>query len=328
MTSPTALSPAVEWAAHVSRRKYRRSRHVLDELIVDTVPAYASVVDEELDRFEKGAVKTRIRLDAPNRALWSISPAGDGLIGVLSAIVLVSIAMSVALAFPGGGRTGVPVPAEWLPVTIPLSLISFSVAVVAQIARWVPYLHHVPPKDGMAWITLVFGIPVVAWTAWLQQHHVGIPLSLVVVAFVALLVSICVCIARLMRRLRDPRLTKQVDTAAKRRTRALRTAVVSLANASAKRLVEQFEALPEQDRSRLKQELNDAVAQLETRHLATAPRTPRARAPKVRQITRGMFPGMLLLSRRVEAVNSQTNGTAQWIVGDFIEDPTGTGTLP
>lgn len=327
MTSPTALSPAAEWAAHVSRRRYRRSRHVLDELIVDTVPAYASIVDEELDRFEKGAVKTRIRLDAPYRALWSVSRAGDGLIGVLSAIALVSIAISVALAFPGGGRTGVPVPVEWLPVTIPLSLISFTVAVVAQLARWVPYLHHVPPKDGMAWITIVFGIPVVAWTAWLQQHHVGIPLTLVVVAFVALLVSICVCIARLMRRLRDPRLTKQVDAAVKGRTKALRTAVVSLANASAKRLIEQFEALPEQHRTRLKRELNDAVAELETRHLATAPRTAKARVPKGRQITRGMFPGMLLLSRRVEAVNSQTNGTAQWIVGDFIEDPTGTGTL-
>jgi len=115
---------------------------------------------------------------------------------------------------------------------------------------------------------------------------------------------------------------------AKGRTKALRTAGVSLANASAKRLVEQFETLPEQDQSRLRGELNGAVAQLETRHVATAPGTPSARAPKGRQITRGMFPGMLLLSRRVEAVHSQTNGTAQWIVGDFIDDPTGTGTLP
>ena len=322
MNAETGFSSASEWAAHVSSRSYRRSRHVLDELVVSTVPAYAAIVDEELDRFERGAMKTRVNLDAPYQAMWSIRPAVDRLSGALSAVVLISIAISFASAFPGGGRTGVHIPVEWLPVTMTLSSIFLTLAAVTQPLRWLPYAHHVPPKDGLAWVIPGFGIPIVIWMFWLSQQDIGIPQAAVVVAFAALIVSSCASVLRLMRRLRDPRRTKKVDAAAKVRRKAIRTAVVSLTNASAKRLVEKFASLPEHDQARLRGELDGAAAQLEKRGLATASRTGEARTAKDRQNARGMFPGLLLLSRRVESVNTRTKATARWVVGDFIEDPT------
>ena len=314
-------STASEWAAHVSRRSYRRSRHVLDELIINTVPAYAAIVDEELGRFERGAMKTRVNLDAPYQAMWSIRPAVDRLVGVLSAVVLVSVAISVGLTFAGPGRTGVSIPVEWRPWMMTLSSICLTVAAVSQPLRWLPYARHIPPRDGLAWVIPGFGIPIVALMFWLYQQDIGIPQAAVVIAFVGLIVSSCACVARLMRRLRDPRRTKKVDQAAKGRRKAIRTAVVSLADASAKRLVEKFTSLPENDQACLRDELNRAAAQLEKRGLATASRTGEARTAKDRRNRRGMFPGLLLLSHRVEAVNTRINATAQWIVGDFVEDP-------
>ena len=323
MSTATHRSPAAEWASRVSDRRYRKTRHELDELVVSTVPAYAAIVDEELDRFEQAALKLRVRLDAPYQASWSINPAVDNITKLLTALVIIFIAISVGLTFPGGARTGVSIPDEWRPAMITMSSVAFTIAAVAQLARWVPYLHHVPPKDGLAWVMMVLGIPVVAWMAWLQQHNSGIPLGAVILAAAALLASVIGCFARLARRLRDRPLTKKVDAGMKERRKALRTGVVSLVNASANRLVEKFAALPEQSQSRLREELGSAAAQLEARRLMTAPATnARPRAVMDRRNRRGIFPGLLMLAHRIDAVNSQTGTAAQWIVGDYVDDPT------
>lgn len=321
MTAGASTSAAAEWAATVSARAYPRSRHVLDELVVNTVPAYAAIVDEELDRFEKSAVHARVRLDAPYQALWSIGPGMDNIRGFLGAVVIVSIAISFGLAFPGGSRIGVSIPLEWRPVMMTVSSICLVVAVVAQLARLAPYVRHVPPRDNSAWVTLVFGVPAVVYMHWMQQQDIGIPPAAVVVAFIALIVSTVGCLARLARRRRDPRLTKKVDAAAKGRTKALRKAVIALANDRAQRLVERFATLPERDRSRLIDELSRAVDALEARGLARPPRVRGDGPPRDRRTRRGLFPGLLLLSHRVETVNSRTGGTAQWIVGDYMDDP-------
>jgi hypothetical protein len=321
MTSSVSASPAVEWASTVSARAYPRSRHVLDELIVDTVPAYAAIVDEELDRFEKSAVEARVRLDAPYQASWSIGPAMDDVRGLLTAVVIVSIAISFGLAFPGGSRIGVSVPTEWRHAMTTASSAAFVVAVVAQLARLAPYVRHVPPRDNSAWPTLVFGVPVIVFLYGMQQQDIGIPPGAVIVAFVALLVSTVGCLARLARRRRDPRLTKKVDAAAKGRTTALRKAVIALADDRALRLVERFASIPDDDRSRLIDELTRAAETLEARGLARPPRTRGDGPPRNRRTSRGLFPGFLLLSHRVETVDSRTGGTAQWIVGDYLDDP-------
>lgn len=307
----------------MSDRRYKKARHELDELVVRTVPAYAAIVDDELDRFEQASIKLRVKLDSPYQAPWSINRATDNVTNLLTAIVIFFIAISLGLTFPGGARTGVSIPDEWRPPMISVSSIAFTIAAVAQLGRWVPYRHHVPPKDGLAWVTLVFGVPVVAWMYWLQQHNFGIALAPVLVAFGALLVSTVGCLARLLRRLRDPQLTKKVDAAAKERRKALRTGVVSLVNASAHRLVAKFVALPQQDQWRLRDELGRAAAQLESRRLITAPRS--SARPQVlmdRRNRRGIFPGFLMLAHRIEVVNSKTGTAAQWIVGDYLDDPT------
>lgn len=325
MSADTRSSAASEWAARVSKLSYRRSRHVLDELVIGTVPAYAAIVDEELERFENGALKTRVKLDAPYQAMWSIRPAADRLIGVLSAVVLFSVAISVGLTFAGPGRTGVSIPVEWRPWMMTLSSLFFTVAAVAQPLRWLPYARHIPPRDGLAWVIPGFGIPLVAFMFWLYQQNIGIPQAAVLIAFVALVGSSCAGVARLMKRLRDPRRTKKVDAAAKGRRQTIRKAVVSLANASAKRLVDKFGSLPEHDQARLRDEFNVAAAQLQTRGLAMASRMGENRTAKDRQNSRAMVPGLLLLSHRVKAINAQTNGTAQWSVGRFVDDPTDPG---
>ncbi|MGV8882479.1 MAG: hypothetical protein ACOH19_10005 [Rhodoglobus sp.] len=316
----TTTSPAVEWAARVSDRRYPRSRHELDQLIVNTVPAYAAAVDEELDRFERAAVEARVAIDARHQALWSISQTGDRLSTILTWLVLSFIAISFALAFPGGGRTGVSVPIEWMPTTTAVSSTLFTIAVVAQIARWTPYIRHIPPKDALAWVTVIFGIPMMVWMFWLQQQNIGVPLGPVVLAIIALLVSVCASVARLIRRMRDPRLTKEVDAAAKDRTKVLRKQILALANLSANRLAERFSSLPHEDQERLMNELDLAVAQLENRSLITPRGARTARHGASARAPREMFPGLLLLSHRVKAVNALTNGAAEWFVGDYVED--------
>ena len=323
MNTATTSSPTEEWASRVSDRRYRKARHELDELVVSAVPAYAASVDEELDRFEQAAIKARTAQDSVYQAQWSINPAVDRLTKVLSAIVIATIAISFGTAFPGGSRIGVSVPLEWRPFLMTMSSAAYAISVIAQLGRWAPYLRHVPPKDGLAWVPIAFGAPVVVWMFWLQQQDIGIPLGAVVLAVVALLVISIASVARLVRRLRDSQLTKKVDAAAKERTKKLRKQVLALADASANRLVERFSALPENDQARLRDEMNRAAAQLANRGLATSPIAgAQRRSPIGRQNRRGMFPGLLLLSHRVKTVNSQTAGAAQWFVGDYVDDPT------
>lgn len=314
MTAPAASPPVAEWAAQVSPRAYRRSRHVLDEMVVATVPEYAAIVDAELDRFDEAALASRRKMDARYQPAWMTSTGAQRLMVVLLYVRLFAFAASFALVFPSGGRSGTPLPIEWAPTTHSWSAILLSVAVIAQLALQAPYRHHVPPRDIFAWAPLVLGVPNLVWMFLVRESGIPTPTWALVLTTVALLVSGCSSAVRLARRRRDPKLTKKVDAAAKERPRALRRNLLTQADVTARRIEDAYAALPDEHRRRLADDLTAAATALQERGMATVSRLPNAPGE------RGMFPGWLLLSHRVSMIGSRVDGRAEWFVGDFVDD--------
>ncbi|MFJ2367996.1 hypothetical protein [Microbacterium sp. NPDC087665] len=314
MTAPAASSPVTDWAAHVNPRAYRRSRHVLDEMVVSAVPEYAAAVDAELDRFDEAAIASRRKMDARYQPAWLTSTGGHRLMGVLLVVRLFAFAAFFAFVFPSGGRSGTPLPIEWAPTTHSWGAVLLSVSVIAQVALQAPYRHHVPPRDVFAWGPVVLGVPNLVWMFLVRESGIPTPPWALVLTTVALLVSGCSSTIRLARRRRDPKLTKKADAAAKERPRALRRNLLTQADVTARRIEDAYAALPDAHRRRLADELTAAAAALQERGLATVTRLPDAPGE------RGMFPGWLLLSHRVSKIGSRVDGRAEWFVGDYVDE--------
>ena len=293
------------WATTASLDEYERHRDEFDRLVIAVAPGYEAAVNRRLDEFETRVTAARERYDANHSGPqfvrpWRVRWAQRALFWLF----FLGITGSCAFMFPNGGRVHASVSSHDWPLNVMISSILFVVGVIALLLRRLPVRPGIPPRRELAWFPVALGVPTIANMFLLLSSVPGVQTGWIVLAIVALAVSIAYAITRIVERRRNPELTRQVDASESKRLRIWADNLKIQADQCADRIERDFAALPESERSRMLAELSAATAVLRQRGLIGT-WSDQDRKSLGRLAIRGqrpMIPGFLLLERRVQEV--------------------------
>ena len=209
VSSPSA---PIAWASAVSRRHYAAHRDELDALIVAMVPSYQSTVAAQIERFETEAASAIATYDAEHAVAASARPRHPRVAIALWYLSFLATTIGFGIMLPIGGRsTGASrFPDSSWKYLIVVSFALFALGVLVQLVRDLPRRSGVPPRKDLAWLPIILGVPALAVMFLRVRQNIGVnPLWAALTAAV-LLVSLAYCVDRLVRRRRDPELTRDV----------------------------------------------------------------------------------------------------------------------
>lgn len=302
MPSNVPTQTAAQWAATVSRRGFRRHRDRLDELILETVPAYRASVTSILDDFANAVRSERDRYDVEHDVARLLRPwKANWAKLALFWVSLLGCITAVAMMIASGGTSIDFGDIDWT-LMAPLASVAYTLGVAAHLAGTLPLVRGIPPKSGLSWLPPVCGLIVVAAEANLVRADLGISPAWLAISIVAFVVSAIYFVLQRLSRSKNRDLAREADSLEEKRLVANGDRIELQADEYADRIEAAFHALPSADQRKITLQLAAATDILRERMIIRTPAPAEVGyiRQRIHRHYRPMVVGMLMLEKRVQ----------------------------